>query len=147
MVYNKIFLFPCLALVSITLLSGFTSPSEEDLVKSLLTERAMALQQAYFGDTTAPQLEDTLRKVETQPLLGQDVAAFKETGPTDMDVVMGLQVISLKKNTGLYGYRSFTATVLWKMRNLSGTYEEVVEYNIVLKFSGEQYRLSILELK
>ena len=145
MVYHKIFLFPAAAILCMVFLSGFTSPKEEVLVRDLLLDRTQILEEFYYGHASLQASEERLAEVETQPLLKEDIAAMRAWEATDLDMVKGLTVLSLEKRTGLYGYLAFDAVILWNMQGLAGSYTEITEYNVVLKQSGKQYRISIFE--
>ena len=145
MVYHKIFLFPASIILCMILLSGFVMPDHEALVQDLLWERSLILEDYYYGKISLQEGQERLSSVETQPLLREDIAMMKAWENSDLDVIRGLKILSLEKRTGLYGYLAFDGVILWNMRGLTGSYTEVAEYNIVLKQSGEQYRISILE--
>ncbi|MBQ9931877.1 MAG: hypothetical protein IJO79_05925 [Firmicutes bacterium] len=145
MVYHKIFLFPSLVLLCGIFLSGFTAESDEALVRDLLLSRTLIMEQVLYGELSLEEGERRLAQIETQPLLKEDITAMRTWLDSDLDVVRRLKILSLEKRTGLYGYRAFDALILWEMRGVTGSYTETVEYNVVLKQSGDQYRISILE--
>ncbi|MDO4553223.1 MAG: hypothetical protein Q4C22_06770 [Bacillota bacterium] len=129
----------------LTVFTGIASAydmSEESLTLMLLEERTAILQQAYYGETEVSEAEEELAKIETHPLLGQDISRLRETLPTDMDRVFSMELLSLERQSRIHGFLTYHAEIRWKLLGAQGSYFEEHSYLVVLKSDGRNYRLS-----
>ena len=140
--YSNLFLIPFVLIIFFSVFSGFTKISDSFLVEELIRERTNILHGVYFNEIQPEKGEQLLYEIETQPLLASDIKTLREYADTDMDLVKDLEILVLEQTSGLYGYKSYRADILWHMRGLDGDYIQSVDYGIVLKKSGSGYKLS-----
>lgn len=133
---------PSLIVIAVSLLTGFGVQEKQDTVTALLTDRAAILQKAYYGEITADEAESQLRKVETQPLLKEDVTALRTADFSEMDIIEKLEVENLQQKMTMFDNISFQGYLTWYMRGMSGSYISEGEYYILIKSSSNQWKLS-----
>lgn len=129
----------------ISIFSGFGSGSEKGTVRYLIEQRTEILQQAYYGELTFEKAESELQKIETQPLLFEDVTTLRESDPCQMDLVEKMEMKNIKRNMHLFHYQSFEVTLKWYMKGLCEDYVSEGDYLIVLKTIDGTAKLSEFE--
>lgn len=139
--YKKL-MIPSVIIIAVSLLTGFGVQEKQDVVTGLLTDRAFILQKAYYGEISVEEAEAQLCKVETQPILKEDVTLLKSTDFTDMDMVQRLEVSNLYPKMNMFDNVSFQGYLTWYMRGLSGDYITEGNYFILLKENAGQWKLS-----
>lgn len=144
--YYKFLVIPGLLVITACLFTGFGSANQEGLIKQLLDQRTSILQQAYFGQLDQGEAEALLAKVETQPLLSQDVNALRSSVPTDFQRVNSMEIRWLEKKVQMMSYLTYDATLRWYMNSPEGSTVETGEYQLVLKYGGDGYKLSEMRL-
>ncbi len=144
--YYKFLVIPGLLVITACLFTGFGSANQEGLVKQLLDQRTNILQQAYFGQLDQGQAEELLAKVETQPLLSQDVNTLRASEPTDFQRVNSMELRQLEKKVQMMSYLTYDASIRWYLNSPEGSAVEDGNYQLVLKYSGDSYKLSEMRL-
>jgi hypothetical protein len=140
--YGNLFLFPFIIIISITFFFGYGSKSNPEMLKGLLMERTSILQQAYYGQIQTDKAENLLAQIETQPLLGTDIHTLRNSEPMEMEMVVGMEIKSLKQIKKLYRYLTFRSEITWYMKGMNTTYSQTVDYHVVLQSVGSNYKLS-----
>ncbi len=140
--YANLFLIPFILVIVFSVFSGFTKGSDSSMVEELIRERTNILHQVYFHQINPQEGELLLYEIETQPLLASDIRTLRQYTDTDMDMIRDLEILVLEQTSNLYGVKSYRGDILWYMKGLAGDYVQSVDYNIMLKKSGNQYKLS-----
>lgn len=140
--YEKVFFLPCLMLVCLTLFSGFGMENENDAVSSLLNRRTDLLQQACYGGISVKEAEKKLAEIEVQPLLAEDIQSLRNWDAGQLDLVKSMEFLSVSPVSRIYDYQTYRTVIRWNMRGMASDYQQTVEYYIVLKVSGDRYKLS-----
>lgn len=142
--YHKLFLIPCILILMLAFLSGFGPVVGHggDPLDTLLEKRTGILQQTYYGHIAVEDAEPMLREVETQPLLNEDISHLREWEASQLDLVRKMEILERIKTAQIYDYLTYRVTIRWDMSGLSGNYRQTVEYFVVLKKSGSEYKLS-----
>jgi len=140
--YANLFLIPFILVIVFSFFSGFTKGTDTYLVEELIKERTDILHKVYFHQIDPEKGEELLYEIETQPLLASDIRALRQFADTDMDMVRDLEILVLEQTSNLYGKKSYRGDILWYMRGPSGDYVQSIDYSILLKKSGNLYKLS-----
>ena len=141
-IYANLFLIPFILIIIFSVFSGFTRGSDSALVEELIRERTDILHKVYFQQIDPEKGEQLLYEIETQPLLASDIRTLRQFTDTDMDMIRDLEILVLEETSNLYGDKSYRSDILWYMKGLAGDYVQSVDYNILLKKSGDRYKLS-----
>lgn len=133
----------CAALIIIvSMFSGFTQINQEDIVTSVLKQRTDILQDAFYSKITKEDAEKQLEKIETYPLLTEDIQQLRAWENTDMDFVKNMSVTNLCVKKNFLEYLTYEADILWEMRGFDSDYFMKGSYHIVMKKVNEEYKLS-----
>lgn len=144
--YQRLFFLPSLAFLFVTFLSGFGSGGESEAVCSLLETRTDILQQAYYGELAQTEAERRLAEIEVQPLLAEDIQSLRDWSDGQLDLVRHMECLDFCTTSRIYEYRVCRMQIRWDMSGMEADYEQTAEYTVVLKVSGEQYKLSEFDL-
>ncbi len=139
--YKSLITLPFLLILALSIFSGYGYGSEQEAVKHLLSERIAILQQAYYGGTTKEESERHLVRIETQPLLGEDILSLREIKDTDIDRVVNMEIISIKQVKRLYSFHTYQIRICWYMSGAEGNYKETADYHAVIKYDGKDYKI------
>lgn len=143
--YYKYLVIPGTLIIFMCVLSGFCSESPTNTVKTLLDERTGILQQVYFGQADVDMAVEKLTRIETQPLLAQDADALCAYQNKDLEQVLSMDIVELEKKVQLGSYLTYSATLRWHMNDPQGSTAFEDDYQLVLKYSGEGYKLSEIQ--
>lgn len=143
--YYKFIVIPCIAVLLISICSGFGTSSEKVNVRHLIEQRTEILQQAYYGELSFEEAQNRLQKIETQPLLGEDLTALRDADPCQLDLVQKMEMSSIKRKMNLFHYQSFEVNLKWYMKGLCEDYISQGDYFIVLKTVDDIAKLSEFE--
>ncbi len=141
----KFIIIPCVAVLLISIFSGFGSQSESINVRKLIEKRTSILQQAYYGELSFEKAQSQLQKIETQPLLGEDITALRDADPSQLDMVQKMEMKSIERKMRLFHYQSFEVNLKWYMKGMSEDYISQGDYFIVLKTIDGEAKLSEFE--
>lgn len=139
--YRKLML-PSVIVIAVSLLTGFGVQEKRDTVASLLTDRAFILQQAYYGEISADDAESQLRKVETQPLLKEDVTRLRTADFSELEIIEKLEVKDLQQKMTMFDNISYQGHLTWYMRGMEGNYITESDYYILLDSGSGKWKLS-----
>lgn len=124
------------------LFSGFSTSSLQGSISALLMQRTDVLQKAYTGKISMHQAENTLRQIETYPLLTEDVLALNSFEPGQMDWIRNMEFLSVEERARYTGFYTYETVIRWHMSGLEGNYVSEYSYHVVLKETQDQYYLS-----
>lgn len=144
--YYKYLVIPGTLIITMCVLSGFRSESPINTVKTLLDERTGILQQAYYRQGDVDMAVEQLARIETQPLLSQDAETLSAYQNQDLEQVLSMDIVNLEKKVQLGSYLTYGATLRWHMNDPQGTASFEADYQLVLKYAGEGYKLSDIQL-
>lgn len=122
--------------------SGFSEQSHDQIVENLLKDRTSILQKAYYGKIEMDKAEKYLCKIETYPLLTQDIQCLREADPSQLDMVKSMDFKSITQTIQMFDYISYDIIIRWHMRGLSADYISDNEYSVVIKSTSQGYKLS-----
>ena len=140
--YYKLFLFPAIIIIIAGFFSGFSEQSLTETAKSLLEQRTQILQQAYYGQIDRDQAEKYLGKIESYPLLSEDIGNLKDMEDTDQDKVTSMEFLDFKQDDKLFLYVSLHTRIRWHMSGSGTDYISDNEYLVILKSTKDGYRLT-----
>lgn len=140
--YYKLLILPAIIVIIAGFFSGFSEQSYEQLAQSLLKERTNVLQNAYYGKIDRDLAEDYLGKIETYPLLSEDIGCLRNSGPTEMDKVKSMEFNEIKQESKLFPYVSLSVTIRWHMSGPESDYFSDYEYSVILKSTNNGYKLA-----
>lgn len=140
--YYKILIFPAILIIIAGIFSGFSEQSHNKIVENLLKERTSILQSAYYGKIEINKAEAYLSKIETYPLLTEDIQSLRNADPTQIDIVKSMEFISITQTVKMFDYISFHIVIRWHMSGLSDDYISNNEYSVVIKSTSNGYKLS-----
>ena len=140
--YYKLFLFPAIIIIIAGFFSGFSEQSLTETAKNLLEQRTQILQQAYYGQIDRDKAEKYLGKIESYPLLSEDIGNLKDMTDTDQDKVTSMEFLDFKQDDKLFLYVSLHTKIRWHMRGSGADYISDNEYLVILKSTKDGYRLT-----
>lgn len=142
--YYKILILPAVLIIVAGVFSGFKEQSTETLVKELLEERTRILQQGYYEKMKKEDAEEALSKIETYPLLSEDLQGLRDVENTDLDVVKSMELKNARQKSKMFDYLSFHVEIRWYMSGPEGDYITEGAYSVVMKSlnEGESWKLS-----
>ncbi|MDD4565763.1 MAG: hypothetical protein PHE79_09865 [Eubacteriales bacterium] len=140
--HYKLFIFPALIVIIAGIFSGFSEQSYTKIAESLLEERTTVLQMAYSGRIELDEAEEVLKRIETYPLLSEDIAYLRTAEPTEIDIVKSMEFVETHQKNKLFGYVSLNTNIRWNMSGLSADYISDNEYSVILKSTKSGYKLS-----
>ncbi len=133
---------PAIIIIIAGFFSGFSEQSYEQIAENLLKERTQILQAAYSGSMEIKQAESRLSKIETYPLLSEDVGNLRDLPATEFDVVKSMEFIETTQERKMLQYVSLTVTIRWYMSGLESDYVSDYDYSVILKTTRDGYVLS-----
>lgn len=145
--YYKLYIFPAIIVIIAGFFSGFSGQSYSQIAENLLRERTDLLQQAYFGGIPMDQAEKNLGRIETYPLLSEDVGPLRDLPATDLDRVKSMEFIEVRQESKLFPYVSFTVTIRWHMSGAEADYISTNSYSVILKSINNRYLLAEFDPK
>lgn len=140
--YYKILILPAIIIIIAGIFSGFSEQSHNQIVENLLKERTSILQKAYYGKIEIENAEKYLCKIETYPLLTEDIQGLRNADPSQIDLVKSMDFISITQTIKMFDYISYNTVIRWNMSDLSADYISENEYSVVIKFTNRGYKLS-----
>ena len=143
--YDKLLILPAIIIIIAVFFSGFSEQSFIPVTKSLLKERTMILQKAYFGKIEMDQAEQYLAKLETYPLLSEDIQGLREAQQTDFDPVKSMDFLNIEQEDKLFYYVSLRVKIRWHLDGPDSAYISDNEYTVILKSMKGGYKLSQFE--
>lgn len=140
--YYKLLIVPAIIIIIAGFFSGFSNQSSKQIAEDLLTQRTDVLQKAYFGKTEMDQAEKYLNKIETYPLLSDDIGYLRNSQDTDMDRVNSMTFLDIKDESKSFHYVCLSVKIRWHMRGASSDYVSDNEYTVILESTKNGYKLS-----
>ena len=140
--YYKILIVPAIAIIIAGIFSGFSGQPDNETAQALLKQRTKILQNAYYGKIELKTAERELGKIETYPILSEDVSNLKEADPAQLDIVKSMDFIEVNEGKKLFNYITIQMTIRWYMSGLSSDYVDDYTYNVVLKETKDGLKLS-----
>lgn len=140
--YYRIFILPAIIIIIAGFFSGFSKQSWDLVAENLLQERTQILQHAYYGRIEMEQAEKYLSRIETYPLLSEDINNLRESAPTELDLVKSMEIIESEQESKNFDYISMNMSIRWYMRGLESDYTCDNQYTVVLYFTNNTYKLS-----
>lgn len=140
--HYKVLLFPAVIILIAGILSGYGERSYEQIVKDLLQERTAILQNSYYDKIDLEQAEEKLRKIETYPLLSEDIYTLRNTEATEIDKVKSMEFNKMEQQSKMFNYVSFDTEIQWYLEGYDGDYTCNNCYSVVMKSLDGDYKLS-----
>ncbi|HML37326.1 MAG TPA: hypothetical protein PKA19_07905 [Bacillota bacterium] len=140
--YYKLLILPAIIVIIAGFFSEFSEQSYEQLAQSLLKERTNVLQNAYYGKVERELAEDYLDKVETYPLLSEDISSLRDSEATEMDRVRSMEFSEIKQESKQFPYVALSVTIRWHMSGPESDYFSDHEYSVILKSTNNGYKLA-----
>jgi hypothetical protein len=145
--YYRLFVLPAIIIIIAGFFSGFSEQSCSQTAENLLKERTKILQDAYYGKIEMDLAEKYLGRIETYPLLSEDIGKLRVAEPTELDIVKSMEFIEIEQESKLFHYVSLNVKIRWYMSGLASDYISDNEYSVILKSTGGGYRLAEFNLK
>jgi hypothetical protein len=140
--YYRLFVLPAIIIIIAGFFSGFSEQSCSQIAENLLKERTKILQEAYYGKIEMDLAEKHLGRIETYPLLSEDIGNLRTADPTELDIVKSMEFIEIQQNSKLFHYVSLNMKIRWYMSGLNSDYISDNEYSVILKATGGGYKLA-----
>ncbi len=140
--YYKIFIFPAIIIIIAGFFSGFRDQSCSQIAENLLKERTKILQQAYYGRIEMDQAEKYLSRIETYPLLSEDIGNLRESNSTDLDMVQSMDFIDVNQESKSFHYVTLNMKIRWHMSGIESDYISDNQYLVILNSTSSGYKLS-----
>lgn len=143
--YYNFLTLGAIIIIIVSVFSGFSNPAEEDIVKSILEQRTSIMQKAFYNQMTKENAETELEKIETYPIVTEDIKQLREWENTQLDVVKNMSFTNIKLEKKLLEYMTYRVDILWEMSGLSEEYFTECNYHVVFKKINNQYKLSCFD--
>ncbi len=140
--YYKLLSLPAIIVIIAGISSGFSEQSCAKIAETLIQERTEVLQDAYYGRIDIDEAERSLGKIETYPLLSEDIGYLRNAEASQIDIVKYMEFIETEQEKKLFEYVSLNTHIRWHMSDLSVDYVSDNKYSVVLKSTKTGYRLS-----
>lgn len=140
--YHKLLILPAFVIIIAGIFSGFSEQSQEQVIKDLLMDRTKIMQRACYGKIEMDRAEKILGRIETYPLLSEDIQNMRNLEASDMDKIKSMEIISIKQKMKMFDYTSYDIEIRWIMDGYEEEYVYENEYSIVVKTSNKTVRLS-----
>lgn len=144
---KKLLIFPAIIIIIAGFFSGFSEQSFSQTAEILLKERTDVLQLAYYGRLEQDEAEKYLNRIETYPLLSEDIGNLRDIQPTDMDRVRSMEFIDIRQESKMFPYVSLSVKIRWHMSGPNENYISENEYSVILKSTKDGYKLANFDLK
>ncbi|MGI6731225.1 MAG: hypothetical protein ACOX5F_04895 [Anaerovoracaceae bacterium] len=138
----KIFLVPAIIIIIAGFFSGYGRQSYDKIAIDLLKERTNILQKAYYGHMELEKAEAYLSKIETYPLLSEDIQGLRSADPACLDIIRSMEFVEIGNMSKMFDYISFYVQIRWYMSGLDGDYICENDYVVVLKETNSGLKLS-----
>ncbi len=139
--YNCIVLCAVVVII-VSVFSGFSKPEQTDVVKNMLEQRTNIMQKAFYNQITKEKAEEELEKIETYPILTEDIKQLRQWENTQLDIVKKMNFNDIKLEKNLLEYMTYRVDILWEMSGLSEDYFMEGSYHVVFKRINNEYKLS-----
>ena len=143
--YEKLLILPAMIVIVAVFLSGYKEQSCVRITESLLEERTTILQQAYLGRLKNDDAERYLSRIETYPLLTEDVQALRESQETDFDPVKAMEILEIRQDSKHFRYLTLFVRIRWHLSGPDSDYVSENDYTVVLKSTSNGFLLSQFE--
>lgn len=143
--YYHFFTFIAIIVIIISVFSGFSNPVEEDVVKDILEQRTSIMQKTFYNQITKEKAESELQKIETYPIITEDIKQLRQWDNTELDFVKKMSFTNVKVEKKLLEYMTYRVDILWEMSGLSEDYFMEGKYHVVFKKTNNQYKLSCFD--
>ncbi len=140
--YYKLLIFPAIIIIIAGFFSGFSRQSCVQVAENLLKERTKVLQKAYSGRIEMEQAEHQLARIETYPLLSEDISYLRKMEDTDLDTVKSMEFLEVAEENKQFQYISLSVKIRWYMRGYDGDYISDNDYTVILDSARDGYKLS-----
>jgi hypothetical protein len=140
--YSSLIVILALLVIIISVFSGFANPSIDSKVEELLEQRTSILQKTFYNQITKEKAEKELEKLETYPLLTEDIRQLRQWDNTEIDTVKSMQFIEVIPEKNLLEYTTYKIKIMWEMSGINEDYTMEGTYNVVMKKSEGKYKLS-----
>ncbi len=144
--YYHLFTFVAIIVIIISIFSGFSNPVEKDIVKDILEQRTNVMQKAFYNQITKEKAEEELEKIETYPIITEDIKQLRQWDDTQLDVVKKMSFTKVEQEKNLLEYMTYRVDIIWEMSGLSEDYFTEGKYHVVLKKVNDQYKLSCFDV-
>ncbi|MBE6033920.1 MAG: hypothetical protein E7222_04385 [Clostridiales bacterium] len=140
-------LLTCCAVIVIiiSIFSGFSNPVEEDIIKDILEQRTSIMQKAFYNQITKDKAESELEKIETYPIITEDIKQLRQWENTQLDIVKKMNITYIESEKSLLEFTTYRVNILWEMSGLSEEYFMEGDYHAVFKKINNQYKLSCFD--
>ncbi|MHC1722284.1 MAG: hypothetical protein AB9836_03650 [Aminipila sp.] len=143
--YYHLLTFGAIIVIIISVFSGFSSPVKEDIVNDILEQRTSIMQKAFYNQITKEKAEAELEKIETYPIVTEDIKQLRQWENTQIDVVKKMNITNVKLEKNLLEYMTYRVDILWEMSGLSEDYFMEGSYHVVFKKNNDNYKLSCFD--
>lgn len=115
----------------------------ETVLYDVMSQRIEIIEMAAYGETSYEKAESLLVNITQNPLLLSDLKFLKELNgyPTEIDRVKDFKVSRIKNLCVIENNITFSATVIWTMEGLNGTYFEESSFIFEMKKDKNNYIL------
>ncbi|MEG0829100.1 MAG: hypothetical protein RSD88_00565 [Anaerovoracaceae bacterium] len=142
--YNLL-VIPAMMIIVFSLFSGFTNKSTQDVAKDLMRQRTSIIQNTYYHHISEEEGKKQLAKIEVGDLLNRDIRGLEtwKDGEFEWIEAMDFETIEITKENK--GYTCYDVSIHWQIRGEEKRYATAYKYNVVLKETVGEQKLSVFE--
>ena len=144
--YLKAACISVLLCIAAAALMGASPEPETAAVKRLLEKRTDIISNVLNGNITFDEGKNQLKTIESEKLYSDDISTLEDYRDTDYTEVIGMDIVSMEKESHIYDRLSFACVIEWTSRDYDGISEEIVTYTIGVSETGNEYSLISMEV-
>ena len=100
------------------------------------------MQECMEGIASYSETEKKLIRLETQPLLSEDVENLKNSENSSFDKVHKMNIVSVENKRNILGNSTYEIKIKWNMEGPEGKYTTEGNYSVITQKVGEEYLIS-----
>lgn len=141
-----IFICTLVCMIAAVCLGAAANPDVR-MVENLLQTRTDIMQNVLYGSIPYEKGRQQLQQVEADTLLRKDLEALVKWRYTDLEPVLKMELISLKKESHIHDLTQYSAKIRWVYQQHTGQSHQIDEYSIGVMDCRGVPKLITLEIR
>ena len=113
--YHNWLALPALIIIVFCFFSGFSSDTKPQSIEDQLLQRTKIMQECMEGIASYSETEKKLIRLETQPLLSEDVKNLKNSENSSFDKVHKMNIVSVENKRNILGNSTYEIKIKWNV--------------------------------
>lgn len=116
--------------------------SDEKIVRDLIDERTVTLNNYYDGDMKKEEAREKIKKLETDNLMEQDLENIDLYFQTDIDRINEFEITSVKITHEDEDMICADVYIKWDVDTVTGSDSFICDYSVICVKEGNGYKLA-----